>query len=168
VSDTLDSIIKFDATHNTVTKVREQDIVNQIYYPRQIQFQSFQGTSFSKFDKQGLQLLDKNNNWYYINKLLTKTGNSLFCASDNIIIDGTGQLNVQNVVRNYVLGIATGTTGTWFSVKDSIMISISAISALTSDGSSLTAKTDNILLQYLVLLQILQMWQIVIQNYNLQ
>ncbi len=52
-------LINFDATHNTIIRVREQDIVNQIYYPRQIQFQSFQGTAFSKFDVQGLQLLDK-------------------------------------------------------------------------------------------------------------
>jgi hypothetical protein len=45
---------------------------------------------------------------------------------------------VQHVVTNYVLGIATGTTGTWFSVKDGIMNSISGV-------SSLTTKTDNIL-----------------------
>jgi hypothetical protein len=39
-----------------------QDTINQIYYPRQLQIQSYQGTAFSKFDIQGLQLLDKNNN----------------------------------------------------------------------------------------------------------
>jgi hypothetical protein len=36
----------------------------------------------------------------------------LLLASDNIIVDGAGQLNVQHVVTNYVLGIPTGTTGT--------------------------------------------------------
>ncbi len=61
MSDTPDSIINFDATHNTIIRVREQDIVNQIYYPRQIPFQSYQGTAFSKFDVQWLQVLDVNN-----------------------------------------------------------------------------------------------------------
>ena len=51
----------------------------------------------------------------------------------------------QNVVTDYVLGIATGTTGTWFNVKNNILNSISAVSALTSGVSSLTTKTDNIL-----------------------
>ncbi len=67
MSDTLHSIINYDATHNTVIRISEQDIVNQIYYPRHIQFQTYQGPTFSKFDTQGLQLLDKYNNWYYIN-----------------------------------------------------------------------------------------------------
>ena len=145
MSDSPNAIINYDTTHNTIIRISEQDTVNQIYYPRQLQIQSYQGTAFSKFDIQGLQLLDKNNNWYYINKIFTKTGNSMLLASDNIIVDGTGQLNVQNVVTNYVLGIATGTTGTWFSVKDSIINSISGVSALTSGVSSLTTKTDNIL-----------------------
>ena len=65
MEDSPENIIKFDATHNTVIRIREQDNLNQVYYPRQIQFQSFQGTTFSKFDIQGLQLLDKYNNWYY-------------------------------------------------------------------------------------------------------
>jgi hypothetical protein len=82
MSDNPTPIINYDATHNTIIRISEQDTVNQIYYPRQLQIQSFQGTTFSKFDIQGLQLLDKNNNWYYINKLFTKTGNSLLLASD--------------------------------------------------------------------------------------
>ncbi len=49
------------------------------------------------------------------------TNNSILLCSNNIKFDSAGQLNVQNVVTNYVLGIATGTTGTWSSVKDSIM-----------------------------------------------
>ena len=55
----------------------------------------------------------KYNNRYYINKLFTSTGNSLFLASDNIKVDSAGQLNVQNVVPNYTLGIPSGTTGTF-------------------------------------------------------
>ncbi len=54
MEDSPENIINFDATHNTVIRVREQDNLNQIYYPRQIQFQSFEGTTFSKFDIQGL------------------------------------------------------------------------------------------------------------------
>jgi hypothetical protein len=145
MGDTLTPIINYDATHNTVIRISEQDTVNQIYYPRQLQIQSFQRTTFSKIDIQGLQLLGKNNNWYDINILFTKMGNSLLLASDNIIVDGAGQLNVQNLVTNYVLGIPTGTTGTWFSVKDGIINAISGVSALTSGVSSLTTKTDNIL-----------------------
>ena len=56
MEDSPENIINFDATHNTVIGVREEDTLNQIYYPRQIQFQSFQGTTFSKFDISGLQL----------------------------------------------------------------------------------------------------------------
>ena len=47
MSDTPHSIINYDATHNTVIRVSEQDTVNQIYYTRQIQFQTYQGTSIS-------------------------------------------------------------------------------------------------------------------------
>ena len=70
MSDTPNAIINYDATHNTIIRISEQDTVNQIYYPRQLQIQSYQGTAFSKFDVQGLQVLDINNNWYYFNKCL--------------------------------------------------------------------------------------------------
>ena len=132
MNDSPESIINFDATHNTVIRIREQDIVNQVYYPRQFQIQTYQGASISKFDVQGLQVLDTNNNWYYINKLFTFTNNSILLCSNNVKVDNEGQLNVQNVVTNYVLGIATGTTGTWFSVKNSIMNSISGVTALST------------------------------------
>ena len=35
MADSPDNIINFDATHNTVMRIREQDTVNQIYYPNQ-------------------------------------------------------------------------------------------------------------------------------------
>ncbi len=67
------------------------------------------------------------------------TNSSMLLCSNNLKVDNSGQLNVQNVVvTNYVLGIAVGTNGTWFSVKDGIMNCISGF-------SSLTTKTDNIL-----------------------
>ena len=94
MSDTPNSIINYDATHNTVIRIGEQDIVNQIYYPRQIQFQTYQGTSISKFDVQGLQLLDKYNNWYYINKLFSITNNSTLLCSDKVMVDSCGDLKV--------------------------------------------------------------------------
>jgi hypothetical protein len=94
-----------------------------------LQIQSYQGTSFSKFDIQGLQVLDINNNWYYINKMFTMTNNSMLLCSNNIKVDSEGQLNVQHVVTDYVFGIPTGTTGTWFSVKDSIRNSISGVTS---------------------------------------
>ncbi len=59
MSDSPDNIISF-----TVIRIREQDIVNQIYYPKQFQIKTFEGTTISKFDVQGLQLLDQYNNWY--------------------------------------------------------------------------------------------------------
>jgi hypothetical protein len=70
MSDTPNPMIHYDATHNTIIRISEQDTVNQIYCPRQLQIKTFQGTSISKFDVQGLQLLDINNNWYHINKCL--------------------------------------------------------------------------------------------------
>ena len=144
MSDTPANIINFDTTHNTVIRIREQDIVNNIYYPRQLQIQSYEGTAFSKFDIEGLQLMDKYNNWYYINKLFTSTGNSLFLASDNIKVDSAGQLNVQNVITNYTLGIPSGTTGTWLSVKDSIINSISGVSSLSTRCDSILADLTTI------------------------
>ncbi len=71
MEDSPEWLINFDATHITVIRVREQDTINQYYYPRQIQFQSFQGTTFSIFDIQGLQVLGKYNYWYHINKLFS-------------------------------------------------------------------------------------------------
>jgi hypothetical protein len=53
MSSTPHSIINYDATHTTVIRISEQDIVNQIYYPRQIQFQTYQGATFSNYDTQG-------------------------------------------------------------------------------------------------------------------
>jgi hypothetical protein len=144
MSDTPNAIINYDATHNTIIRISEQDTVNQIYYPRQLQIQSYQGTAFSKFDVQGLQVLDINNNWYYINKMFTMTNNSILLCSNNIKVDSEGQLNVQNVVTNYVLGIATGTTGTWFSVKNSIMNSISGVTSLSTRCDNLLANLTTI------------------------
>jgi hypothetical protein len=84
MNDSVDAIINFDSTHNTVIRIREQDIVNSIYYPRQFQIQTYQGTTISKFDIQGLQLLDTNNIWYYINKMFTQTGGSTFIVNGQI------------------------------------------------------------------------------------
>jgi len=109
MEDSPECIINFDATHNTVIRVREQDTINQYYYPRQIQFQSFQGTTFSKFDIQGLQVLDKYNNWYYINKLFSITNNSTLLCSDKIMVDSAGDLKL------YI-----PTTNTWLNVADNL------------------------------------------------
>ena len=86
MSDTPNAIINYDATHNTIIRISEQDTVNQIYYPRQLQIQTYQGTAFSKFDVQGLQVLDINNNWYYINKMFTMTNNSILLCSKSITL----------------------------------------------------------------------------------
>jgi hypothetical protein len=40
MKDSPENSINFDATHNTDIRVREQDTVNQYYYPCQIQFQT--------------------------------------------------------------------------------------------------------------------------------
>jgi hypothetical protein len=84
MSDTPNAIIKYDVTHNTVLRIGEQGTVNQIYYPRQVQIQTYQGTTISKYDVQGLQVLDVNNNWYYINKMFTFTDNSILLCNKNI------------------------------------------------------------------------------------
>ena len=117
MNDSVDAIINFDSTHNTVIRIREQDIVNQIYYPRQLQIQSFQGTTLSKFDIQGLQVLDTNNNWYYINKMFTMTNNSTLLCSNKIMVDSNGELSVYlaagnrwiNVVNNLLNSEVTDT-----------------------------------------------------------
>jgi hypothetical protein len=36
MEDHPECIINFDATHNTVIRIREQDTINQYYYPRQM------------------------------------------------------------------------------------------------------------------------------------
>ncbi len=83
-----------ETTQKTVIRISKQNIVNQIYYPRQIRFQSYQGTTFSKFDTQGLQLLDKYNDWYYINIFFAITNNSTLLCSDKMMVDSDGNLNV--------------------------------------------------------------------------
>jgi hypothetical protein len=109
MSDSPDNIIGFDATHNTVIRIREQDIVNQIYYPRQFQIKTFEGATIAKFDVQGLQLLDKYNNWYYINKMFSMTNNSTLLCSNKIMVDSIGDLKV------YV-----ASTNTWLNVADNL------------------------------------------------
>ncbi len=59
MNDSLDAIINFDSSHNTIIRIRDQDWQNDL---RQFQFQTFLGTSVSKFDTEGLQVLDTNNN----------------------------------------------------------------------------------------------------------
>jgi hypothetical protein len=61
--------------------------------------------------------------------MFTFTNNSILLCSNNIKVESAGQLNVQHVVIDYVLGIPTGATGTWFNVKDNIMNSISGVSS---------------------------------------
>ena len=106
MNDSVEAIINFDATHNTVIRIREQDIVNQVYYPRQLQIQTYQGTSISKFDIQGLQVLDTNNNWYYINKMFTITNNSTLLCSNKIMVDSSGNLKLYVPVTNNWLNVA--------------------------------------------------------------
>jgi hypothetical protein len=40
MSNTPNAMINYDATHNTIIRIRERDIVNSIYCPRQLQNQS--------------------------------------------------------------------------------------------------------------------------------
>ncbi len=90
------------------------------------------------------------------------TNNSILLCSNNIKVDSAGQLNVQHVTTNYALGIPTGTTGAWFSVKDGIMNSISGI-------SSLTTKTANILADLTTIsgnASNIAMWRIIIEAFN--
>jgi hypothetical protein len=52
-----------------------------VFTSKQFQIQTYQGTTISKFDIQGLQVLDTNNNRYYINKMFTQTGGSTFIVN---------------------------------------------------------------------------------------
>ncbi len=51
VSDSPDRIINYNATHNAVIRKREQDTVNQIYYPRQIQLRSHKEQHFQIYSR---------------------------------------------------------------------------------------------------------------------
>ncbi len=144
MNDSVDAIINFDSTHNTVIRIREQDIVNSIYYPRQFQIQTYQGTTISKFDIQGLQVLDTNNNWYYINKMFTQTGGSTFIVNGQNKIDMFGDLNVCKIDITYTLGIPTGSTSTWYNVKDALINSISGVTSLSTKCDNLLANLTTI------------------------
>ncbi len=94
MEDNQECIINVDATHNTVIRVREQNTINQYFYPRQIQFQSYQGTAFPKSYIWGLQYLENYDNCYYINKIFSITYNSTLLCSDKIMVDSAGDSNV--------------------------------------------------------------------------
>jgi hypothetical protein len=65
--------------------------------------------SLFKIDMQGLQLLDKDKSWYYINKLFIMTNNStLLC--DKIMVDSNG--NLQSIIT---------ATDRWLSVPDNLL-----------------------------------------------
>ena len=140
MNDSVEAIINFDITHNTVIRIREQDIVNQVYYPRQLQIQSFQGTSISKFDIQGLQVLDTYNNWYYINKMFTMTNNSTLLCSNKIMVDSNGDLNVFlsvgnrwiNVGNNLLTSETSDTLGQINTTVNTIVGGVGAIATLAS------------------------------------
>jgi hypothetical protein len=72
---------------------------------------------------------------YYKLIIYTK-GKFISFRNENTSRDDYAQLNKPNVARNSTSGIATGTTGTRFSVKDSIVNSISCISSLTTETDS--------------------------------
>ena len=145
MNDSVEAIINFDTTHNTVIRIREQDIVNQVYYPRQLQIQSFQGTSISKFDIQGLQVLDTYNNWYYINKMFTITNNSTLICSNKVMVDSSGELNVYlaagnrwiNVANNLLNSEVTDTLGQINTTVNTIVGGVGAIATLASYYASL-------------------------------
>ena len=44
MSNSPDNIINFEATHNTVIRIGGHNTINQIYFPRQFQFPTFEGT----------------------------------------------------------------------------------------------------------------------------
>jgi len=145
MADSPVNIINFDATHNTVIRIREQDTVNQIYYPRQFQVQTFEGTAISKFDVQGLQVLDKYNNWYYINKLFSLTNNSTLLCGDKIMVDSNGSLNVYfpatstwlNVADNLFNNSAEATADKINTAVNSIIGAVGALATLANYYQSL-------------------------------
>jgi hypothetical protein len=61
MSDSPDSIINYNVTHNTVIRTSKEGRVIQIFYPGQIPLQSHQGTIFSnlifKIDNHKINLI---------------------------------------------------------------------------------------------------------------
>jgi hypothetical protein len=85
----------FSDRHDTAIRIslREQDMVNDIYFPHQIQFQSLQGTSFTtKMWCQRFTSIEYNDYFHNIDSQFTQADNSLFLACDYTIIDSTSTL----------------------------------------------------------------------------
>jgi hypothetical protein len=65
MSDIPDNILILMPQKNTITRIREQDTVDQIYFPLQIQFQLYQRRTIPKNEVQGYKssiIIGNNNN----------------------------------------------------------------------------------------------------------
>ncbi len=80
MNDSLDAINDFDSSHITVIRLRDQDIQNDL---RQLQVQTFLGNPISKFDTDGLQVLDANN----IGTILIKCLQKQIIAHSYVVIE---------------------------------------------------------------------------------
>ena len=148
MSDTPLPLITFDTDHNTCLRVTEADILEpgnpSRNYPKEIRFKDFLGNYTSKINKSGLSILDVNNNWNLLNNYFTITGNSLLLCSNKTMVDAGGNLNVFEMTTYTILGIPTGTGGTWFNVADTLNNNISGVTSLNNSYNTMLSQLSTI------------------------
>ena len=148
MSDTPLPLISFDTDHNTCIRVTEADILEpgnpSRNYSKEILFKDFLGGYTSKVNKYGLSILDINNNWNLLNNYFTITGNSLLLCSNKTMIDAGGNLNVFEMTTYSILGVPTGTGGTWLNVADTLTNNISGVTSLNDSYTTMLSQITTI------------------------
>ena len=144
MQDTPNSIIKYDADNNTVIKINQSDIYAQNTplqnYPKRIIFKDFLNNVPGYINSSGLNLLDANGNYNNISSYFTQTGNSLLICGNKTMIDSGGNLNVFEMTTYTILGIPTGTGGTWLPVADTLNSNTSNITVLSNSYTTLLSQ----------------------------
>ena len=148
MQDTPIPIITYEPDNNTTLRIRQADFYSAQYpqenYPKQIQFCDFFNNKVGYFNTSGLNLLDVNGNYNDISSYFAQTGNSLLLCSNKTMIDAGGNLNVFEMTTYTVLGIPTGTGGTWLSVADTLNSNTSNITVLSNNYSTMLSQLTTI------------------------
>ncbi len=77
------------ATYDTITRIRQQDIVSQIYHPPQLELQSYPGRTLSN-----LILHECTYKFVFYLQIITMASNSTLLCSDKIMVDSNGESKV--------------------------------------------------------------------------
>jgi len=142
MQDTPIPIIAYGVDNNTVIRIRQDDTLNN--YPKQIQFCDFLNKKVGYFNTSGLNLLDVNGNYNNISSYFAQTGNSLLLCSNKTMIDAGGNLNVFEMTTYSILGIPTGTGGTWLNVADTLNSNTSNITTLSNSYNTVLSQLSTI------------------------